>query len=100
MNGMLSLILCCKLKTYFMTKHLSIFNNFLRQFGIYREFYRELRLAQPGFSRINNGQVKLPPCCSSKDYIIYFLDWHRTRRGPHFWALMHDAWKNYRIEHL
>lgn len=82
-----------------MIKQVSIFNNFLKQFGIYREFYRELRSAQPGLPRISDELVEFSSYCSSRNYIICLLDWDRTRRGPHFWALMHNAWKMYLIEH-
>lgn len=81
-----------------MNRDIIIFKNFLKQFGIYREFYRELRLAQPGFPRTSGGEIELPTNYSSKEYIICFLDWSRTRRGPYFWALMHDAWERYFVE--
>lgn len=77
-----------------------IFNDFLKRFGIYREFYRELRLAQPGLSRIKDEDIVFPDDCSSKDYIIRFLDWNHTRFGPHFWSLMDEAWRKYRSKNL
>lgn len=83
-----------------MARDVIIFNNFLKQFGIRREFYRELRLAQPNLSQIENEEIEFPDDCSSKDYIIRFFDWSRTRRGPFFWALMDDVWRKYRRENL
>lgn len=87
--------LYCKQKTYFMTGDIIIFNSFLRRFGIYREFYRELRLVHPGLSRIKDGNIEFPDDCPSRDYIIRFFDWSDARRGPYFWSLMDDAWKEY-----
>lgn len=77
-----------------------VFNNFLKLFGIYREFYRELRSFQPGLSRIKGEEIEFPDDCSSENYIIFFFDWRRTVRGPHFWALMDDAWRTYRSKNL
>ena len=83
-----------------MIKQVGIFNDFLKRFGIYQEFYRELRTAQPDLPRVSDEMVEFPSYCSSRDYIVCLLDWNRTRRGPHFWALMHETWKYYLIEHL
>lgn len=83
-----------------MIADISVFNDFLKRFGIYREFYRELHLAQPGLSRIKDEEIEFPDDCSSKDYIIRFLDWNHTLRGPYFWSLMDDAWKEYRSKNL
>ncbi len=83
-----------------MTRDVIVFNNFLKQFGIYREFYRELRLAQPNLPQTGKEEIEFPDDWPSKDYIIRFLNWSRTRRGPHFWSLMDDAWREYRIENL
>lgn len=92
--------LCCKQKTYLMARDVIIFNNFLNQFGIHREFYRELRLARPNLSRIEDEEFEFPNDCSSKDYIIRFFDWSRTRLGPCFWSLMDNAWREYRSKNL
>lgn len=83
-----------------MSRDIIIFNNFLKQFGIYREFYRELRLFQSDLSRTKDEKFEFPDDCSSKNYIIRFFDWRHTRRGPHFWALMDDAWRAYRLKNL
>ena len=83
-----------------MIRDIAVFNNFLKQFGIYREFYRELRLAQPSLSRIKDEEIEFSDYFSSKDYIICSFDWTRTRRGPHFWSLMDATWKTYRIKNL
>lgn len=83
-----------------MTRDIAVFNSFLKQFGIYREFYRELRLAQPSLSRIKDEEIEFSDFFSSKDYIICSFDWTHTLRGPYFWSLMNDTWKAYRIKNL
>lgn len=76
-----------------MRDDITIFNNFLKRFGIYQEFYCELRSSQPDlFGAKNFEEVELPDNISLKNYIIILLDWENSRRGPYFWALMHDTW--------
>ena len=100
MNGMRFRTLYCKQKNRFMTGDIIIFNDFLKRFGIYREFCRELRLAQPGLSWTKNKEVELPDDCPPKDYITRFFNWNRTRRGPFFWSLMDDVWREYYSKNL
>ena len=92
--------LYCKRKIYLMARDVIIFNNFLKQFGIHREFYRELRLAQSNFLQIENGKIEFPDDCSPEDYIIHFFNWNRTRRGSYFWSLMDDVWRDYYSKNL
>ena len=87
-------------KNRFMTGDIIIFNDFLKRFGIYREFCRELRLAQPDLSWTKNKEVELLGGCSPKDYIIHFFNWNRARRGPFFWSLMDDVWREYYSKNL
>ena len=100
MNGMHFLTLFCKQKTHFMTKNMRLFNKFLKQYGIYREFYQELRLFQPCVSKLKDEEIKFPDEGSSESYIFRYLDWNHTRRGPHFWSLMNDAWEQFREDNL
>ena len=83
-----------------MTEDIIVFNNFLKRFGLYREYYRELRLARPDLFRTNGGGVEFPDHFSSKDYVILFFNWEGSRRGPHFWSLVHYAWREYRSKNL
>lgn len=94
--------LCTITKNLFVMRYdITIFNNFLKQFGIYREFYRELRSVHPGLSGVKNfEEIKFPGNISLKNYIISLLNWESTRRGSHFWALMHEAWLKYCKENL
>ena len=89
---MLLIILSCNQKTYFM--RLRLFIRFLEVYGLYEEYFSELRHSQsPYYSDrlLRNRLSRLEP----NRYIISPINWRITFRGSHFWSMVNKAWLDY-----
>ena len=73
---------------------LRLFVRFLKVYGLYEEYFGELRCSQ-GVNYTNqffrNCLSRLKP----NRYIIAPINWRETSRGSYFWSMVNDAWLNY-----
>ena len=72
---------------------LRLFIRFLNTYGLHEEYFSEVRRSLgPSFTKqdICDYLSRLSPDL----YIIGFIEWCRTSRGPNFWFMINKAWLN------
>lgn len=70
---------------------LRLFICFLNIYGLYEEYFSEVRRSQGhGYTKqdIRNRLSRLSPDC----YITVPINWRRTSRGFYFWSMVNNTW--------
>lgn len=70
---------------------LRLFICFLNTYGLYEEYFSEVRRSQgPSYTKrdIRNCLSRLSP----NRYIIAPINWSGTSRGLYFWSMVNDTW--------
>lgn len=78
---------------------LRLFIRFLKLYGLYEEYFNELRRSQG----VNYANQVFRNCLSRlkpNRYIITPFNWCETSRGPYFWSMVNDAWLDYLNRHI
>lgn len=73
---------------------LRLFIRFLKVYGLYEEYFDELRRSQG----VNYTNQFFRYCLSRLEpnrYTIAPINWCETSRGSHFWSMVNDAWLDY-----
>lgn len=91
-TGMFLIILSCNQKPIFMKLRLFIY--FLNIYGLYEEYFSEVRRSQgPSYTKqaIRNCLSRLSP----DRYVIAPIDWNGTFRGLYFWSMVNNTWLDF-----
>ena len=73
---------------------LRLFIRFLKVYGLYEEYFDELRRSQD----VNHSNQFFCDCLRRlrpNRYIIAPISWCQTSRGSYFWSMVNDAWLDY-----
>ena len=71
-----------------------LFIRFLKVYGLYEEYFSELRCSQ-GFDYANRFFRDFLCRLSPDRYIVALINWYETSRGSYFWSMVNDAWLDY-----
>lgn len=73
---------------------LRLFIRFLKVYGLYEEYFDELRRSQ-GVNYTDQFFCDCLRRLKSNRYIIAPINWRETSRGSYFWSMVNDAWLDY-----
>jgi len=77
---------------------LRLFFRFLLAYGLYEEYFDELRGSQDP-DCTNEHFLNFLSRLSPDRYVSDSIHWWETSRGSYFWSMVNDAWLNYLKEY-